>query len=100
MAPTAPSAGSPKPPGTSTRSTPRLSRLAIHISTIGGTVRPSPSSHDEVADDSAKLGIETASTSSGPVAPLARSPFSPSAPSRNGPAIASAAIDARPIHSE
>ena len=96
VAPTAPIAGRPKPPGTSTRSTPRFKILATHISSIGGVMRPSPSSHEAAADDMAKAGIDSARITSGPLAPAARFPFSPSEASSGGPPIASTIAAAMP----
>ena len=68
-------------------------------SAIGGVTRPRPSSHDEAATETAKLGIEAARISAGPVAPRARPPFNPIAPSSAGATSAITTATARPTHS-
>src|SRR5580765_4980747 len=84
--PTAPRAGRPNVPGTSNRSTIRLTTLAIHIIAMAGLGRPSPSSHDEPATDRAVAGRAREKTISGREAPAARSADRPAWRRNRGPA--------------
>ncbi len=98
--PTAPNAGRPKVPGTTSRSTARFTTLAIHMITRGGTGRPSPSSQEADATDSMNTGIDRAKTISGRLAPSARSLESPMTCSSGGPPSTSTTVEAHPIHNE
>ncbi|OIQ65901.1 hypothetical protein GALL_525370 [mine drainage metagenome] len=96
--PTAPSAGRPKLPGTSRRSTLRFTPLAIHIMAAAALGRERPSSQKLAATLMAYPGREKAKTTKGREAPSARSFASPSTCSRTGPPAMVIPVETAPIH--
>jgi hypothetical protein len=95
--PTAPRAGRPKVPGTSTRLASRFTRLASHMMIVTGPGRDRPSSQKVRATETAYSGSDSEKTISGAVAPSASPSFKPRLCRNSGPSAARSTAVVTPI---